>query len=131
MAAKHSDDFEREAIRIATSSGLTRRQVASDLGIGLSSLGKWIRPSSHDPSAVQRNTSTAFTTHADGIRPSVGNHPWLSKRSPPDMSYTPERKRCSRFAKLVVHSGYARVQTYRSPQPRLEQFGLLPVEWLL
>ncbi|MBQ4823957.1 hypothetical protein J4729_05255 [Leisingera sp. HS039] len=30
MAPKHSDDFKREAVRIATSSGLTRRQVASE-----------------------------------------------------------------------------------------------------
>lgn len=32
----------RDAVRIALTSGLTRRQVASDLGIGLSTLGKWI-----------------------------------------------------------------------------------------
>ena len=29
-----SDDFKREAVRIALTSGLTRKQVASDLGIG-------------------------------------------------------------------------------------------------
>ena len=57
MAAIHSDEFKRDAVRIATSSkdqktirgivfpedGLTRRQVASDLGIGHSTLGKWVR----------------------------------------------------------------------------------------
>ncbi|WP_374303607.1 transposase, partial [Paracoccus sp. (in: a-proteobacteria)] len=37
------DFFKREAVRIALTSGLTRRQVASDLGVGLSTLGKWIR----------------------------------------------------------------------------------------
>lgn len=42
MAAIHSDEFKRDAVRIALTSGLTRRQVASDLGIGLSTLGKWI-----------------------------------------------------------------------------------------
>jgi len=35
----------REAVRIALTSGLTRRQVASDLGIGLSTLSKWIQRS--------------------------------------------------------------------------------------
>ena len=30
-------------VRIAQTSGLTRRQVESDLGIGLSTLGKWVR----------------------------------------------------------------------------------------
>ncbi|SFD96279.1 transposase [Salipiger profundus] len=43
MAATHSDEFKRDAVRIAFTSGLTRRQVASDLGVGLSTLGKWIR----------------------------------------------------------------------------------------
>ena len=31
MAAIHSDEFKRDAVRIALTSGLTRRQVASDL----------------------------------------------------------------------------------------------------
>src|SRR5690606_35298567 len=34
MASLHTDDFRREAVRIALTSGLTRRQIASDLGIG-------------------------------------------------------------------------------------------------
>ena len=42
MAATHGDEFKRDAVRIALTSGLTRRQVASDLGVGLSTLGKWI-----------------------------------------------------------------------------------------
>ena len=43
MAQRHSDAFKRDAVRIAQTSGLTMRQVASDLGIGLSTLGKWAR----------------------------------------------------------------------------------------
>jgi transposase len=43
MAPRHSDEFKRDAVRIAQSSGLTLRQVASDLGIGLLTLGKWVR----------------------------------------------------------------------------------------
>ena len=43
MAARHSDEFKRDAVRIAQASGLTMRQAASDLGIGLSTLGKWAR----------------------------------------------------------------------------------------
>ncbi len=42
MAAMPSDDFKRDAVRIALPSGLTRRQFASGLGIGLSTLGKWV-----------------------------------------------------------------------------------------
>ncbi|WP_339078251.1 IS3 family transposase (plasmid) [Acetobacter sp. AC2005] len=39
---KHTEDFKREAVRIALSSGLSRTRVATDLGIGKSTLAKWI-----------------------------------------------------------------------------------------
>ena len=42
MAIKHTEDFKQEAVRIALTSGLTRRRVASDLGVGFSTLGKWV-----------------------------------------------------------------------------------------
>ena len=48
MAATRSDEFRRDAVRIALTSGLTRRQVASDLGIRLSTLGKWVRAVSEE-----------------------------------------------------------------------------------
>lgn len=43
MAQRQSVEFRRDAVRIAHTSGLTMRQVASDLGIGFSTLGKWVR----------------------------------------------------------------------------------------
>ena len=43
MADKYSDEFRREAVRIALTSGLTRKQIASDLGVGFSTLSKWIQ----------------------------------------------------------------------------------------
>ena len=39
---KHSEEFKQEAVRIALSSGLLRERVASDLGVGKSTLHKWI-----------------------------------------------------------------------------------------
>ena len=39
---KHSEEFNQEAVRIALSSGLPRARVAADLGIGKSTLGKWL-----------------------------------------------------------------------------------------
>lgn len=42
MGHGHGEDFKREAVRLALSSGLSRKRVAADLGIGLSTLGKWI-----------------------------------------------------------------------------------------
>ncbi len=43
MGTNRTDAFRADAVRIALTSGLTRRQVASDLGVGLSTLTKWIR----------------------------------------------------------------------------------------
>ena len=42
MATSYTEEFRRDAVRIATSSGLTRPQIASDLGVGLSTLNKWV-----------------------------------------------------------------------------------------
>ncbi len=42
MGTKRTDEFRVDAVRIALTSGLTRKQVASDLGVGLSTLNKWI-----------------------------------------------------------------------------------------
>ena len=57
MAAIHSDEFKRDAVRIAQTSGLTRRQVASDLGIGFSTLSKWVKAVSNEvgPSDPDQN----------------------------------------------------------------------------
>ena len=50
---KHSHEFQREAVRIALTGGLSCRRVAGDLGVGdfgvgLSTLGKWV--AQHRPS---------------------------------------------------------------------------------
>lgn len=45
MAKVHNSEFRREAVRIALTSGQPRRQVASDLGVGFSTLAKWIQKS--------------------------------------------------------------------------------------
>ena len=42
MGRTRTDEFRKDAVRIALSSGLTRKQVADDLGVGMSTLNKWI-----------------------------------------------------------------------------------------
>ena len=42
MGQLRTDEFRKDAVRIALTSGLTRRQVADDLGVGLSTLNKWV-----------------------------------------------------------------------------------------
>jgi transposase len=43
MATGYTDKFRRDAVRIAISSGLTRPQVSSVLGVGLWTLNKWVQ----------------------------------------------------------------------------------------
>lgn len=43
MANNKSDEFKADAVRIALTSGLTRREISADLGVGLSTLNKWIQ----------------------------------------------------------------------------------------
>ena len=38
-----SEEFKRESVRLVETSGLTIAQVAEDLGIGLSTLTRWLR----------------------------------------------------------------------------------------
>ena len=42
MGLKQTEEFRQDAVRIALTSGLTRKQVAADLGVGMSTLNKWI-----------------------------------------------------------------------------------------
>ena len=42
MRLTRTDELCKNAVRIALTSGLTRKQVADDLGVGMSMLKKWI-----------------------------------------------------------------------------------------
>ena len=48
MATKYSAEFRRDAVRIALTSGLTRPQISSDLGVGVSTLNTWVQKHQHD-----------------------------------------------------------------------------------
>lgn len=43
MASRPTGEFRAEAVRVALTSGLPRKQVASDFGIGFSTLNRWVR----------------------------------------------------------------------------------------
>ena len=42
MSTGRTDEFCKEAMRIALTSGLSRRRGADDLGVGFSTLNKWV-----------------------------------------------------------------------------------------
>lgn len=43
MGNKPTAEFRQEVVRVALTSSLNRKQVASDFGIGFSTLGRWIK----------------------------------------------------------------------------------------
>ena len=63
MGLKRTDEFRKDAMRIALTSGLARKQVADDLGVGLSTLNKWI--TAHRDTVVVRTTApVSHKSHA-------------------------------------------------------------------
>ena len=43
MPSQHTAEFRQEAVRVALTSGLNRKQVTSDFGVGFSTLSRWIQ----------------------------------------------------------------------------------------
>ena len=66
MGLKRTDEFRKDAVRIALTSGLTRKQVADDLGIGMSTLNKWI--TSHRDTDVLPKEDLGLTQENDWLR---------------------------------------------------------------
>ena len=54
-------EFRREAVRLALTSGRTRREIAEDLGIGLSTLTRWLR----DERDASAPSETPVDVHAE------------------------------------------------------------------
>ena len=49
MASRPTEEFRAEAVRVALTSGLPRKQVAADFGIGFSTLSRWIQQERRNP----------------------------------------------------------------------------------
>ncbi len=42
MAQRFTKEFEEEAVRLVRTSGRTKREIADDLGVGVSTLTRWL-----------------------------------------------------------------------------------------
>lgn len=49
MRLKRTDEFRKDAVCIALTSGLTRKQVAADSSTGFSTLSKWVEQDRNTP----------------------------------------------------------------------------------
>jgi transposase len=66
MGLKGTDEFRQDAVRIALTSGLTRKQVADDLGVGMSTLNKWI--TAHRDTDVVSKEDLSLAQENDRLR---------------------------------------------------------------
>ena len=66
MGLKRTGELRHDAMRIALTSGLTRREVADDLGVGMSTLNKWI--TAHRDTETQRHRDTDVVSKENMLR---------------------------------------------------------------
>ena len=66
MGLKRTDEFRQDAVRIALTSGVTRKQVADDLGVGMSTLNKWI--TAHRDTDVVSKEDLSLAQENDRLR---------------------------------------------------------------
>jgi transposase-like protein len=68
---KFSDEYKREAVRLATQPGVTKSQVAQELGINANLLGWWCRDyAANDRAAhleVPGPTAPGASSHTSGL----------------------------------------------------------------
>jgi transposase-like protein len=67
MGTGRTAEFRKDAVRIALTSGLLRRQVADDLGVGLSTLNKWV--------TALRDTDVVLAEDRELVRENEGLRP--------------------------------------------------------
>ena len=70
MGLKRTDELRQDAVRIALTSGLTRKQVADDLGVGKSTLNKWI--TAHRDTDVVSKEDLDLTKENNRLRREIG-----------------------------------------------------------
>ena len=66
MGTARTDEFRKDAVRIALTSGFSRKQIADDLGIGMSTLNKWI--TTHGDTDVVSNEDRELAVENDRLR---------------------------------------------------------------
>jgi transposase len=69
MGTGRTDEFRKDAARIALTSGLSRRQVADDLGVGFWTPNKWVN--AHRGTAVVSAGDREFARGNERLRREV------------------------------------------------------------
>jgi transposase len=65
---RFTKEFEEEAVRLAFTSGRTQREIAGDLGIGLSTLVRWIGRSRDERAVAPAAAESEVTAELKRLR---------------------------------------------------------------
>ena len=68
MGRARTDEFHKDAVRIALTNGLTRKQFADDLGVGMSTLNKWITVFLDADVVLKKDLGSPKRTTSFGVR---------------------------------------------------------------
>ena len=68
MGRARTDEFNKDAVRIALTNGLTRKQFADDLGVGMSTLNKWITVFLDADVVLKKDLGAPKRTTSFGVR---------------------------------------------------------------
>jgi transposase len=68
MPKHFTKEFEDEAVRLAQTSGRTHREIADDLGIGLSTLTRWISKRRDRDDPTDKTASQDLTAELKRLR---------------------------------------------------------------
>ena len=98
MGLKRTDEFRADAVRIALTSGLKRKQVADDLGVGMSTLNK--RIAAHRDTDVVPKEDLDLAKENDRLRRAIK----LLKEEYPSGS-RPRFIALQRFARRAIAAG--------------------------
>src|SRR4051794_41845594 len=72
---RFTKEFQEEAVRLAQTSGRTQREIAGDLGIGLSTLVRWIGRSREGRAVAPAAAESEVTAELKRLRRGEANPP--------------------------------------------------------
>ena len=68
---EYSAEFRTQAVQLALTSDKSRRVVADELGVGMSTLSKWIRQQRSSPAAIPLRSATSGVTTQQALEQEV------------------------------------------------------------
>ena len=98
MGTARTEEFRKDAVRIALASGLSRQQVADDLGVGKSTLNKWV--TAHRDTDVVSSEDRDLAAENERLRREIRI---LKEERDILKNYSGPSPACARYKQPVLH----------------------------